>query len=101
MRVKRASISCAILLLASGAATRIAATQISPDVGKVPPIPKAGRLGMPRSLHPVGVPLAATRAATPADNPQTPEKIELGKKLFFRRPIVCRWDCCVHHVPRS
>jgi cytochrome c peroxidase len=25
----------------------------------------------------------ATRAAVPADNPQTPEKIALGEKLFF------------------
>ncbi len=38
---------------------------------------------MPRSLSQVGVPVAATRAAVPADNPQTPEKIELGMKLFF------------------
>src|SRR5260370_6197951 len=38
---------------------------------------------LPRSLKQVGVPIAATRAAIPADNPQTPEKIELGEKLFF------------------
>jgi cytochrome c peroxidase len=42
-----------------------------------------GRLGLPRSLKQVGLPIAATRAAIPAENPQTPEKIALGRKLFF------------------
>src|SRR5438128_12603944 len=49
----------------------------------VPPIPKAGPLAQPKSIHQVGVPVAATRAAIPPDNPQTPEKIALGQKLFF------------------
>jgi hypothetical protein len=31
----------------------------------------------------VGLPNVAKRAAIPADNPQTRDKIELGKKLFF------------------
>jgi cytochrome c peroxidase len=48
-----------------------------------PPIPQAGPLARPRSLQQVGVPSAATRAAIPSDNPQTPEKIALGQKLFF------------------
>ncbi len=47
------------------------------------PIPKAGRLAQPKSIHQVGVPAAATRAAIPPDNPQTPEKITLGQNLFF------------------
>src|SRR5438128_10271729 len=50
---------------------------------KVPPIPKAGPLAQPKSIHQVGVPAAATRAAIPPDNPQTAEKIALGQKLFF------------------
>src|SRR2546426_10815646 len=50
---------------------------------KVLPIPKAGPLAQPKSIHQVGVPAAATRAAIPPDNPQTPEKIALGQKLFF------------------
>src|SRR2546426_3116489 len=49
----------------------------------VPPIPKAGPLAQPKSIHRVGVPAAETRAAIPPDNPQTLEKIALGKKLFF------------------
>jgi cytochrome c peroxidase len=47
------------------------------------PIPEAGALGQPKSPQQVGAPDAATRAAIPADNPQTPEKIALGQKLFF------------------
>jgi cytochrome c peroxidase len=51
--------------------------------GKAPPIPKAGPLAGPRSLRQVGLPAELTRTATPRDNPQTPEKIALGQKLFF------------------
>jgi cytochrome c peroxidase len=47
------------------------------------PIPKAGPLAQPKSIHQVGVPAAATRAALPPDNPQTAEKITLGQDLFF------------------
>ena len=48
-----------------------------------PPIPKAGPLAQPRSPQQVGLPVDQTRAAIPPDNPQTPEKIALGQKLFF------------------
>jgi cytochrome c peroxidase len=51
--------------------------------GKAPPIPKATPLARPRSLQQVGVPAELTRAVIPPDNPQTPEKIALGQKLFF------------------
>jgi cytochrome c peroxidase len=47
------------------------------------PIPEAGPLARPRSLQQVGAPAAATQAAIPPDNPQTPEKIALGERLFF------------------
>src|SRR5438128_1886219 len=50
---------------------------------KVPPIPKAGPLAQPRSLGHRGVPAELTRKVIPPDNPQTPEKIALGQKLFF------------------
>ena len=46
-------------------------------------IPAAGPLASPKSLKQIGVPVEATLAAVPADNPQTPEKIALGEKLFF------------------
>jgi cytochrome c peroxidase len=47
------------------------------------PIPPAGPLASAKSMKQVGVPVEATRAAVPADNPQTPEKIALGERLFF------------------
>jgi cytochrome c peroxidase len=42
-----------------------------------------GPLAQPKSLQQTGLPLDATRAAIPSDNPQTPEKIALGERLFF------------------
>jgi cytochrome c peroxidase len=50
---------------------------------RAPPIPQAGPLAKPRSLDQVGLPKDLTRTQIPADNPQTPEKIALGQKLFF------------------
>src|SRR5216683_3687113 len=47
------------------------------------PIPEAGPLARPKSLQQVGAPADATPAAIPPDNPQTPEKIALGQRLFF------------------
>jgi hypothetical protein len=47
------------------------------------PIPPASPLADPKSLKQFGVPVKATRAAVPADNPQTPEKIAIGEKLFL------------------
>ena len=51
--------------------------------GKPPPIPKAGPLAKSRSLNQVGLPVELTQKVIPQDNPQTPEKITLGQKLFF------------------
>jgi cytochrome c peroxidase len=48
-----------------------------------PPIPKAGSLAQPRSSQQVGLPVHQARAAIPPNNLQTPEKIALGRKLFF------------------
>jgi len=56
---------------------------IEAQTSQVSPIPAAGLLASPKSLKQVGVPVDATRAAVPADNPQTPETIALGEKLFF------------------
>jgi hypothetical protein len=52
---------------------------------KTPPIPEAGPLTQPKPLDQVGFPAELTRQAIPPDNPQTPEKIALGEKLF--RPL--------------
>ena len=47
------------------------------------PIPPDGPLARPKSLQQTGAPVEATRASAPPENPQTPEKIALGEKLFF------------------
>jgi cytochrome c peroxidase len=47
------------------------------------PVPVPGPLAQPRSLKQFGVPVLQTLAEIPPDNPQTPEKIALGLKLFF------------------
>ena len=59
------------------------AEDTSPQQTAPPPIPNAGSLAQPKSLQQVGFPAAQTQAAIPSDNPQTPEKIALGQKLFF------------------
>lgn len=64
----------------TGGATQGASAQIE---GHAPPIPSVSPLADPKSLKQVGLPAEATRAAVPADNPQTPEKVALGEKLFF------------------
>jgi cytochrome c peroxidase len=41
----------------------------------------------PASSGQVGLPVAATLAVVPSDNPQTPDKVALGKRLFFERRL--------------
>jgi len=64
---------------------RVEASQQTP--ARPSPVPAAGPLAEPKSIKQVGVPVEATRAAVPTDNPQTPEKIALGQKLFFDRRL--------------
>ena len=78
----RTLIGSVILLLTLGV-TQSSATPPQQGASKAPPIPKAGRLAMSRPLKQVGISLAAIRATVPADNPETPQKIQLGKMLFF------------------
>jgi len=73
------SVRIALLILFTA---RIAFAQ-APTTNAQPPIPKPGSLAAPRSLHQAGLPVDQTRATIPPDNPQTPEKIALGEKLFF------------------
>jgi cytochrome c peroxidase len=88
---ERARVSLALFLLAAvplmcGCKSRTKQESSEPSEstsGKAPPIPAAGPLAEPKSLQQIGLPVAATRAAIPSDNPQTREKIALGEKLFF------------------
>src|SRR6202011_1794354 len=54
---------------------------------QLPPTSETDPLAQPKSLQQVGAPVEMTRAAIPPDNPQTPEKISLGRKLFFDRRL--------------
>jgi cytochrome c peroxidase len=67
----------ALAAMVGGAATDAQSTPTPPTIAG------DGPLAMPKSLSQLGLPDAATRAATPADNPQTPQKVALGEKLFF------------------
>src|SRR5438552_2068606 len=85
-----AAINTALLLGCEGGRPQEPSKEVPAPVGtareapgKAPPIPKAGPLARPRSLQQVGLPVDLTRTVTPTDNPQTPEKIALGQKLFF------------------
>jgi cytochrome c peroxidase len=68
---------------------------------QLPLIPETDPLAQPKSLQQVGAPVALTRAAIPADNPQTPEKISLGQKLFFERRLSVNGtvSCSTCHDP--
>lgn len=67
-----------------------------------PPIPPQGPLSAPKSLDQVGLPVELTRRVTPADNPQTPEKIALGQRLFFERRLSADGTvaCATCHDPQ-
>ena len=84
--MKRVSI---VGVIVAGIATLIfgcerSAKTVSP---KGPQNPEADPLAQPKSLQQVGAPAELTREAIPPDNPQTPEKISLGQKLFFERRL--------------
>ena len=85
MRIKRVS----VLVVTAGTAALLLGCERSTKKAssKLPPTSETDLLAQPKSLQQVGVPVEMTRAAIPADNPQTPEKISLGQKLFFDRRL--------------
>jgi cytochrome c peroxidase len=68
---------------------------------QLPLIPETDPLAQPKSLQQVGAPVEMTRAVIPADNPQTPEKISLGQRLFFDRRLSVNGtvSCSTCHDP--
>src|SRR5216683_773853 len=78
---RRVRIRLTFVLLAGTATLILGATPQA--TLQTPPIPEAGPLARPKSPQQVGAPADATPAAIPPDNPQTPEKIALGQRLFF------------------
>src|SRR5437016_6480059 len=81
-RVKRALIL--VVMVAGIFGCERSVKRASPQL---PLIPETDPLAQPKSLQQVGVPVAMTRGVIPADNPQTPEKISLGQRLFFDRRL--------------
>jgi cytochrome c peroxidase len=57
------------------------------ESSKQPPTSEADSFAQPKPLQQLGVPVELTREAIPPDNPQTPEKISLGQRLFFERRL--------------
>ena len=68
-----------LMIITYASAANTSSTTTAPQ----PPIPKAGPSAQPRSPQQLGLPADQTQAVIPPDNPQTPEKIALGQKLFF------------------
>lgn len=68
----------------------------------VGPIPADDSLARPKSLAQIGLPVALTRSAIPKNNPQTPDKIALGEKLFFEGRLSANGTvaCATCHQPQ-
>ncbi|MGH7779372.1 MAG: cytochrome-c peroxidase [Candidatus Binataceae bacterium] len=61
-----------------------AATLATATVGQATmPAPKPGALAKPKSIDQAGFPAKLYQWTVPADNPQSPAKVALGKTLFF------------------
>src|SRR5882724_8598944 len=78
-----------LVVMVAGTVTLILGCERSAEKGssKLTPTPETDPLAQPKSLQQAGAPVAMTRGVIPADNPQTPEKISLGQKLFFDRRL--------------
>jgi cytochrome c peroxidase len=91
-------------VIAAGIATLIFGCERSPERVSLKRAanPEADPLAQPKSLQQVGMPIEATRTAIPTDNPQTPEKISLGQKLFFERRLSVDGtvSCSTCHDPK-
>jgi cytochrome c peroxidase len=76
-----------LVVMAAGIVTLIVGCERSVNRASSKLPLEAEPLAQPKSLQQVGAPVEMTRAAIPADNPQTPEKISLGQRLFFDRRL--------------
>ncbi|MDB5217636.1 MAG: cytochrome peroxidase [Myxococcaceae bacterium] len=87
---------------ATNATTPTNATSATTAKGRPPALPPPGPLSLPRSPHQVGLPVKLTKEAIPSDNPQTPDKIALGHRLFFdpRLSVDGTVACASCHDPR-
>lgn len=87
---------------AAGTSGATSATTFAVSAQPLKPIPPDNYLARPKSAHQVGFPVALTDSVIPKDNPQTPEKIALGEKLFFDGRLSANGTvaCASCHDPR-
>ncbi|HZM27644.1 MAG TPA: cytochrome c peroxidase [Gemmatimonadales bacterium] len=87
---------------ASRARSDTTATAFPVSAQPLGPIPPDDSLARPKSVQQVGVPIGLARAVMPRDNPQTPEKIALGERLFFDGRLSANGTvaCASCHDPR-
>jgi cytochrome c peroxidase len=101
-----AATSCGSLLNACERGSRSQSGTVSTEyrtaAKPLGPIPTPNALAEPKSPNQVGVPAALTLAVTPTDNPQTPDKIALGQRLFFDGRLSANGTvaCSSCHDPR-
>src|SRR5262245_17732982 len=83
-------VALALLLFAASCGGNSEKTESKPAAAPATPAPKP-------DVGPLG------EMATPADNPITPEKVELGKKLFFdtRLSKTGKMACATCHLPEK
>ena len=61
--------------------------------------PRRALSAQPRSRNQVGFPAQLTQTVIPSDNPLTPEKIDLGQKLFFDGRLSADGHRGLRHLP--
>jgi cytochrome c peroxidase len=88
--------------MSAGTSAATPATTFAVSSQPLKPIPPDNYLARPKSLHQAGVPVALTDSVIPKNNPQTPEKIALGEKLFFDARLSANGTvaCATCHDPR-
>src|SRR6266576_7129089 len=100
-RVRRVLI---LVVMVAGTVTLILGCERSAKKAssKLTPTPETDPLAQPKSLQQVGAPVEMTREKIPADNPQTPEKISLGQRLFLdpRLSVDGTISCSTCHDPK-
>ena len=88
--------------MSAGPSAATPATTFAVSSQPLKPIPPDNYLARPKALRQVGVPVALTDSVIPKNNPQTPEKIALGEKLFFDGRLSANGTvaCASCHDPR-